>query len=155
MAGAYSMLALSDPFAPPRHYNRRFLYVIMRFAFQICMRNIAALIARRTSRAYVSSASSVPNSTFACRWVDRSDDHFESRDSLASLFSFFSAFPLPCSFSSHARFFSPPFLNILFFLYFLYTFDHIRFCVCSFVFHVCFSPISPLSFFSCTLFTNL
>lgn len=57
-------------------------YIVMRFAFQICMRNTTAPIARRTSRACASSASSAPISTFACRWVDRSDDHFGSRDRL-------------------------------------------------------------------------
>lgn len=76
-------------------------YIVMPFAFQICTRSTTAPIARRISRAYVSSASSAPNSTFACRWVDRSDDHFVSRDSLASPFppSFFDLSSFPRSFS--------------------------------------------------------
>ena len=133
---------------PPCHYNRRSLYVIMRFAFQICTRNIVALIARRISRAYVSNASSVPNSTFACRWVDRSDDHFESRDTSPPFFSFFSLF-----FFSLMLCFSPSFLlNIYFFSIFLIYFRYISYSLlrlffCVFILYV-FSPISSLSLLS-------
>lgn len=98
MAGAYSVSASSDPPVHPMPSSPSLYYIVMPFAFQICMRNTTAPIARRISRAYVSSASSAPNSTFACRWVDRSDDHFGSRDSFASPFplSFFVlSFSLP------------------------------------------------------------
>lgn len=87
--------ASSVPFAPFYHY-RWSLYIVMRIAFQICTPSTTAPIARMTSRGYASNASSAPNSTFACRWVNRSDSHFESRDSLASLF-LSSTFPFFCS----------------------------------------------------------
>ena len=140
---------------PPCHYNRRSLYVIMRFAFQICTRNIVALIARRISRAYVSNASSVPNSTFACRWVDRSDDHFESRDTLSRL-PFFIFFHCLVLFFSHAMFFPLLFIKYLFFFFFYisYIFSIVfAFAFVLLCFH--FSPISSLSLLSFTLFVNL
>jgi len=156
MAGSYSMWRRATLSRPPCHYNRRSLYVIMRFAFQICTRNIVALIARRISRAYVSNASSVPNSTFACRWVDRSDDHFESRDTSPPFFSFF-FFVL---FFSHAMFFPLLFIKYLFFFYISYILSIYIVFAFAFVllcFHfVCVSPLFlPYPFSLFTLFENL
>lgn len=103
-------VGVERPFRFPRPLSPS-LYIVMCFALQICTPSTIAPIARKTSRAYVSSASSAPNSTFACRWVDRSDDHFESRDSLASPFPRFivETFPLshpPLAFLPSLCFFS-------------------------------------------------
>lgn len=87
--------------ATPPDYHRVYLDLL---TFQIYTRSTTAPIARRTLRAYVSSASNVPNSTFACRWVEHIRtlilDHvissFSLCDPLLSLLFFLSL--LPCLF---------------------------------------------------------